>query len=342
MVDLIPAAAVLLRTDGTIADSNDLAARLLNGRRDELNGSSLLAHIDPASHSALQSHLSIGEPEQTEIKLKDSDRWLLLRSMPSERGRCAILFEITPHVACRSELENARASAKSKTEFLARLSHEIRSALASMIGFSDMLSENVSGSNRELADVITRSGRHILDTLNSVMDLARLEFSRDDLTLEEVDLVEHVKDRVLMFRPRLRDKRVTLSFYSEQASVPALANPIFLDRIVHNLIDNAIKYTPEGEVVVVVTNREGHPAIRVTDTGLGIDEKFMPRLFLPFEREKQTAAAAEEGAGLGLAITKYLVELMDGRIYARSRKGKGSTFTITLPSPGREPQAAEG
>jgi signal transduction histidine kinase len=255
------------------------------------------------------------------------------------------MIDLTSRVVRELELEQARASAESeahsKTEFLARLSHEVRSALASMVGFADMLRENVEGENRHLVDVIIGSGRHILDTLNSVMDLARLEFTQGDLSMEIVDVVPRVRDRITVFGPQILNRDVDLSFTATSREALARLNPTFLDRIVHNLVDNAIKYTLDGKIDVMVEEREDGVSIVVSDTGIGIGEKFLPRLFSPFERERREEDTSQEGVGLGLAITKFLTELMGGRIGVTSSKGGGSTFTVTFPSQEQPPQAEE-
>ena len=344
LVDYVPAAAIAL-DDGFIVDLNAMAVRLLGGSRDALIGTAFVSHLDPLSEAAFLDGIEGSRQEPIQLKLA-AEKWVLLHLGPTESGRQeGVMIDLTSNVLREMELEQARVSAErvahSKSEFLARLSHEIRSALASMIGFADMLRENVEGENRHLTDVIIGSGRHLLDTLNSVMDLARLEFSRGDLATEEIDVVCRVRDRVAIFRPRIRDRSVDLKFASVPQEAIARLNPTFLDRIVHNLVDNAMKYTQEGMVQVFVEDREGSVSIVVSDTGCGIEEKFMPRLFSPFEREHQEGQISQDGVGLGLAITKYLTELMGGQIAVTSTKGEGSTFTVTFPSTELPPPAEE-
>ncbi|MEX1055865.1 MAG: PAS domain-containing sensor histidine kinase, partial [Rhodothermales bacterium] len=308
MVDHVPAAAMSFDADGCILDVNGMAARLLGASRKALIGTSFVSHLDPTSQAKFRAAVEGRQVEPIKLKLV-AESWVLLQLGAQDSGRIdGVMMDLTATVHREVELEQARISAErvahSKSEFLARLSHEIRSALASMIGFADMLRENATGESRHLADVIIGSGRHLLDTLNSVMDLARLEFNRGDLAMEDVEVVSRVRDRTSIFRPQTRDRNVDLSFSTTCEEVVACLNPTFLDRIVHNLVDNAIKYTPEGKVDVTVEERDGLVSIVVIDTGLGIEETFMPRLFSPFERERQEGDTSPEGVGLGLAITK--------------------------------------
>lgn len=344
-VDFVPVPAIVFDADGRIADVNPMAVRLLGSSRDALVGTSFLSHLDPSSQATFQTGMEGDREEPIRLRLA-AEKWVLLYLRTQDSGRRdGVMIDLTSSVVRELELEQARASAESeahsKTEFLARLSHEVRSALASMVGFADMLRENVEGENRHLVDVIIGSGRHILDTLNSVMDLARLEFTQGDLSMEIVDVVPRVRDRITVFGPQILNRDVDLSFTTTSREALAHLNPTFLDRIVHNLVDNAIKYTLDGKIDVMVEEREGGVSIVVSDTGIGIGEKFLPRLFSPFERERREEDTSQEGVGLGLAITKFLTELMGGRIGVTSSKGGGSTFTVTFPSQERPPQAEE-
>jgi signal transduction histidine kinase len=344
-VDFVPVPAIVFDADGLIADVNPMAVRLLGSSRDALVGTSFLSHLDPSSQATFRTGMEGDREEPIRLRLA-AEKWVLLHLRTRDSGRRdGVMIDLTSSVVRELELEQARASAESeahsKTEFLARLSHEVRSALASMVGFADMLRENVEGENRHLVDIIIGSGRHILDTLNSVMDLARLEFTQGDLSMEIVDVVPRVRDRITVFGPQILNRDVDLSFTTTSREALASLNPTFLDRIVHNLVDNAIKYTLDGKIDVMVKEREGGVSIVVSDTGIGIGEKFLPRLFSPFERERREEDTSQEGVGLGLAITKFLTELMGGRIAVTSSEGGGSTFTVTFPSQERPPQAEE-
>ena len=257
--------------------------------------------------------------------------------------RLALLTDVSDVARDR---DGAERIAHARSEFLAKLSHEVRSAVASMIGFSEMLHEELSEANRELAGIITVSGRHLIDTLNAVMDLAKVEFGDEKVVVSDVDVAARIRERVAVLRGDAEQKGLELlvDIHVEASPSPGVGsaspsapgelharlNPTFVDRILHNLIDNAIKYTDSGRVEVGGERREGRIWIYVADTGRGIESAFIPRLFAPFEREQRYNDA--DGSGLGLAVTRYLVELMDGQIYACSTPGEGSTFTVTFPA----------
>lgn len=343
---VFPAGTLSLDRNGCVTDLNDLAAELLGSGRTAILGKALAEVVGEHAAPRVEDHFlktaAEGRLARCELVLTDDAgiaRYILLQTLADRSGDSALAYrttivDTTSYVERILEADEARLSAervaRSKTDFLARLSHEIRSALASMIGFADLLKESVPDADRELTEIIRDSGRHLLDTLNSVMDLARLEFETGDVELSEVDVVQRVRPRIAMFRKLAAARGLDLSFRAESESAVARLNVTFLDRAVHNLVDNAIKYTPSGKVEVSVEQREGRVWIYVSDTGIGIRQEFLPRLFSPFERDKRKGEAVE-GVGLGLAITKYLVELMDGRIVACSTLGSGSTFTVDFP-----------
>ncbi|WP_022835842.1 PAS domain S-box protein [Salisaeta longa] len=227
--------------------------------------------------------------------------------------------------------ETAETMNRLKTTFLANMSHEIRTPLTSIIGFSEVIGDDPSAA-ATYAPVIHRSGRRLLRTLNSVLDFAQLEagaFTHAPVALNVTALAEQVLDD---FRPDARHKNLTLSLVAE-GPVEARLDERALERVLVNLIANAIKFTPEGSVTVSVTTPDdAHVSIAVRDTGVGIDPSFLPDVFNEFQQESSGNTRQFEGSGLGLTITKRLVELMGGTIAVESTKGQGATFTVTLPT----------
>lgn len=320
LLESVPAGVLLLDEERRVEGANSEALAQLG--RDDVVGLTLSELLGSDAAERLRA-------DAAEVEVHRGGRTLLVRASPRrDYGYSLILVDVSVYERERARAERA---ARSGTEFLARLSHEIRSALASIIGFADLLKESQSHENRELADTITLSGQHLLQTLNSVLDLASTEHGQAHVPLTEVDVIAHVRDRVRIFRSAAERKRITLVVRAETGPIVTALNPTFLDRVIHNLIDNAIKYTNTGRVEVDVEAREGQVWIYVADTGIGIDPSFLPRLFDPFEREQPSEAATADGVGLGLHITKYLTELMGGRVTACSTKKEGSTFTVTFP-----------
>lgn len=346
--DSSPAGLLELDDSGRILAINAVAANLLGCDPGVVIGLPLLESVDVASRDAVRVHLQEARDSRhirrSEITATDPDgrlRHVLLQTISRIDEHETTTFQValtdvTDYVQRLEAAEVTRSSAvdlsRSSTDFLAGLSHEIRSALASMIGFAEILRANATEENQDLADIITDSGRHLLDTLNSLIDLARPDFRKEDVEVAEIDVVKRVRERTALFHPFAEMQGLQLIFRAESETAIAELNVTFLDRIVYNLIDNAIKYTPSGKVEVSVEERNDQIWIYVADTGIGIDDQFVPKLFTPFERERRTAGVSAEGIGVGLSITKHLTEVMGGRIVMCSTKGEGSTFTVSFPA----------
>ena len=233
------------------------------------------------------------------------------------------------------EAENAREEAEQaaslKSAILANMSHEIRTPLTAIIGFADVLAEEVPPELREHAETIQAGGARLLETLNSVLDLARLDSENHELNPEPLDAVAAVRQSAGLLAPLAHQKGLALHLEADTPSVHIRQSASGLDRIVTNLVGNAIKFTEKGEVRVSVHSADTYFAIRVRDTGVGIEDSFLEDLFEPFKQESQGHARSHEGTGLGLAITKRLAERMGGEIRVWSRKSQGSLFEVSIP-----------
>lgn len=227
--------------------------------------------------------------------------------------------------------EQAEEVARLKSAFLANMSHEIRTPLTGIIGFANVLGEELDNQHQEFVSLIERSGRRLLQTLNSVLDLARLESNQMELEEEKLDLAEQVEDNVALFQHVAREKNLSLIFKADQPGPRVILDPACLSRIVNNLVGNALKFTEEGEVRVSVRTDAEMAQLIVQDTGVGIDETFLPHVFDEFKQESSGLGRRHEGAGLGLTITHHLVELMNGTISVESHVGTGTTFTVSFP-----------
>ncbi len=234
-------------------------------------------------------------------------------------------------VALVQAKEQAEEMAQMKSAFLANMSHEIRTPLTGILGFADVLAEEVDDDHREFVQLIERSGKRLLETLNSVLDLARIEAGQMEIDLHVVDVGEFVEDAVRLLGPLAEEKELTLETVVEAEDARVRVDRGGLNRILNNLVGNAIKFTAQGGITVRVTESGEQLAITVEDTGVGIEAAFLPRLFEEFKQESTGIGRSHEGSGLGLTITRRLVEMMHGTISVESEKGAGSTFTITFP-----------
>ena len=232
-----------------------------------------------------------------------------------------------------AEAEAARAESMNrlKNAFLANMSHEIRTPLTGVLGFAQLLADEVEPDLLPLVRPIEQGGRRLLSTMDAVLDLARLQTGEVDLDLTSVDLAATVHDVASRYRTAAADKDLALAVVAPDESVYALADRGALERALGHVVDNAVKFTEEGRVVLEVTESEGRAVVHVRDTGAGIAPAFVPQLFQAFAQESSGLARRFEGSGLGLPIAGQLVELMGGSVGVESTPGEGSTFSVAIP-----------
>ena len=243
--------------------------------------------------------------------------------------------DITEQEQARIALIEAKEKAEEmnrlKNAFLTNISHEIRTPLAAILGFADLVATEVPEPQRQSIQQIRISGERLLNTLNSVLDLSMLEAGTLALNREVLDVPAEVRQTVQLLQPLARKKGLDLHVQLPVSKAEALLDRACLGRTLNNLIGNAIKFTEQGRVTVTVRTVEERLEIEVSDTGIGISEAFMPRLFEAFKQESTGLARSHEGTGLGLTITKKLVSLMEGEITVESQKNAGSRFTVAFP-----------
>lgn len=245
-------------------------------------------------------------------------------------------------VAERAKLQACEAS-RAKSDFLANMSHELRTPLNSIIGFSELLEDEVSGpvneKQKEYIKYIFASGQHLLKLINDILDISKVESGKMALEPSEVNLQEAVTTALAMLQEKALKHSIKFAFeISPEAEVPIVADERKLKQIMFNLLSNAVKFTPDGGSVRVSVRRnrgtgaEGDSVeISVIDTGTGISREDLPKLFKEFSQLVTPSGKRGEGTGLGLALTKRLVELHGGRIWVESELKKGSVFAFTIP-----------
>ncbi len=230
-----------------------------------------------------------------------------------------------------SAKEHAEELVRLKSAFLTNMSHEIRTPLTSIIGFAQILGEEIEGSQSEFLELIEQSGKRLLETINSVLDLARLESNNVQVEPESLDIATMINDSVALLQPLAIRRGIGLSTEGTETPLLGEIDKAGLDRILNNLVGNAIKFTDRGGVVVRLSSTLTTMRIEVEDTGIGISDQFIPFIFDDFKQESNGPSRSYEGSGMGLSITRKLIEVMNGTIEVSSRKGEGSIFTVTLP-----------
>ena len=247
--------------------------------------------------------------------------------------------------AARVDAEKARDEARKasqvKSAFLANMSHEIRTPLTSIIGFAEALGEELdghpSGGDQDgtagrFAGLIEQGGRRLLQTLNGVLNLSKLEAGQMDLSATEVDLTTKARQAAEELRPKAEEKGLGLDASGCEPDVWVRADDGAVHIVLQNLLSNAIKYTDDGRVELRTYSEDGRAVLEVEDTGIGMDPEMAQDLFEPFRQASEGIGREYEGSGVGLAVTQKAVEKMDGRIEVETEKGVGSRFRVELPA----------
>lgn len=236
--------------------------------------------------------------------------------------------------------EEARSANEAKTRFLFNMSHDIRTPMNAIIGFSNLLKQHVDDREKtlEYIDKIQTSSSFLLSLINDVLEMARIESGKAMLKMESGCLSDLVNSLNAVFEPSIRTKNLKYSCNLNVTHEYLICDKTKLREIILNILGNAIKYTPDGgQVTVDITEenlaREGYARYRfvVKDTGIGMSEEYLPHIFEEFTRERTSTESKVFGAGLGLPIVKALIDLMEGTVEIESKAGEGSTFIVTLP-----------
>ncbi len=238
----------------------------------------------------------------------------------------------------RAGLLHLKELDKLKDEFLSVCSHDLRSPMTSILGFSDILlrQNGLSEEQQKMIAQIRNSGRQLLELINDILDLGRAQAHKESMEFAPLDAAELLGQCAGAFRPQAEEKKLTLRFSSTTGALGALVfgNRTALSRVITNLISNAIKFTPEGGRIELRVGRDEVAKLAVlecADSGIGIPADMLPKLFNRFSKASREGTRGEAGTGLGLVITRELVEAHGGKLLLASREGQGTTFTVQLP-----------
>ncbi len=256
-------------------------------------------------------------------------------------GTVTDVVVVAQDISARAEAERIRrdhealaATAKLKDEFLATMSHELRTPLNGILGLTSLLRDETAGPLNDTQQTYVRhtheAGAHLLQLINDVLDISRIEAAENDLELQPVEVADAVARAVEMVRSDAEDRGLDVTVDVEPG-LAVVADDRRLVQVLLNLLGNAVKFTDEGGVTVTATPGDDTVAIDVVDTGIGISAEDLHRMFEPFVQLEASLDRRYEGSGLGLALSRRLVEALDGRLEVQSRVDEGSRFTIVLP-----------
>ena len=239
-----------------------------------------------------------------------------------------------------------RAATEAKSAFLAHMSHELRTPLNAINGFSDLLLGGVAGEinnqQRQCLEDILSSGKHLLSLINDILDLSKVEAGKMDIRPESLRLADVVDDAVTTVKPMLDDSRHELAISIAEDLPPVYGDRNRLKQILLNLLSNAIKFTPDGGRLYLETSGKGDFCrVSMVDNGIGIRKEDQTCIFEPFTQLDTQPGERKQGTGLGLALTKQLVELLGGKIWVESEYGKGSQFNFIIPLAEKEAASKE-
>ena len=294
----------------------------------------------PALIQALHLAGEGAEPEVRFAPRRAVDRQLRLTVRPTSDGRLlAVLIDVTTQQAREAALEAARAEAEAlhqgKSRFLANMSHELRTPLNAVLGFSDIMRQRMFGPlperYLEYANLIHEAGGHLLDLINDVLDMSKIEAERFELSRERFDAREPASAALRLLRLQAYDKDIDLRAALPADPITVEADKRALKQMILNLLSNAVKFTPrKGSVTLTMEARGGVLEFSVADTGVGISPTDLERLGRPYEQAGDAERRAM-GTGLGLSLVRAMAELHGGRMTVESRLGEGSVFTVRLP-----------
>jgi len=298
-------------------------------------------------------------------RLEPNEEWMLIGYIPRENLNVTpldltiavivvvgfillMLFDgiyiITINKHLKTSMEEIKYANEAKTRFLSSMSHDIRTPMNAIIGMTTIAAKRIDDKIQvsECLNQITRASNHLLTLINDVLDISQVESGKLSLNPIIFSLAESVSNIISIAQPPIKEKNMDFEIHARNIKYEHIyADELRINQILINLISNAIKYTPEGGKVLLdieeQQSEKGHNMVRiiytVSDTGIGISEEFMKNMYDTFTRDIDSRINTIQGAGLGLAITKQMVDIMDGTIEVKSKLGEGTTFIVTLDLP---------
>ncbi len=351
LIETAPLAIILIHPKGRILRINEEAEILFNYTDDEFLNLEVFHLFNSANLNKIKEHynkdiynLSSSNKIETSIKTKEGK--IIDVEVTSTILKIANNFIIQSFFSDITERKNFErhrellldqllTSLEFKSKFLATLSHELRTPLNAILGFSSLLLEDSYGETNEdqkefLSDIFS-AGNHLLNLINSVLDLSKIEAGELKLNFERVNLILIINEIKSTVRPLYEEKRLSFKIEGLTNSAYLSVDPIRFKQIMYNLLDNAIKFTEKGNITLRCLEKKDHWEFQIKDTGIGIAQEDFEVIFREYGRVENYKIKQVPGSGLGLALTKRLINLDGGEIWFESKLGKGTTFYFTIP-----------
>ncbi|WMW22789.1 PAS domain S-box protein [Methanolobus mangrovi] len=345
-IENAPYAIFIADEDWKYLEVNKTASMLTGYSEEELLTMTGFDLVAPESQrKAYQSNYEVKNTGFTTVELlfihKDkTSYWMRMDATKLSENRYIVFAsDITERKRAEYSLIEGKILAEEnnriKSEFLANMSHELRTPLTAIIGFSDILDAKLFGelNEKQISHVnhINKSGRHLLEVINDILDLSKIEAGKMELDCENFPISNTLNEIQAFMHPMAGKKNIDLKIINEIKDVEIFADRVKFKQIMFNLLSNAIKFTPDnGKVSVFATNTEDDIQVSVSDTGIGIPLNLQQDIFNPFTQVDSSNKRRYGGTGLGLALVKQFVELHNGKIWLESEEGKGSTFSFTI------------
>ena len=355
IIDTATDGVVLISPDGTIRSISRPAEALFGFESDEVVGRHFASLFAIESQRAARDYLA-GLSENGVASVLNDGRevigreaegrfiplFMTIGKLPGDSGYCAVVRDITQWKRAEEELTQARALAErassQKTDFLARVSHEIRTPLNAIIGFSELMMDEKFGpvANDRYRDYlrdINRSGNHVLDLVNDLLDISKIEAGQQEMAYEAVSLNDTLSETVAMMQPQANRERVIIRSSFASSLPDVVADLRSVRQIALNILSNAVRYTQAGGQVIVSTAYEaaGDVVMRVRDTGIGMSSSEIEQALKPFKQINSLKRARGDGTGLGLPLTKAMVEANRAKFTINSTPGEGTLVEISFP-----------
>ncbi|MBB4953898.1 PAS domain S-box-containing protein [Agrobacterium vitis] len=349
---------VTISADGEIRSVNGAASALFNYDEADIRGKPFVTLFAHESQRAILDYLSGLTGHGVASVLNDGREvigreasggfiplFMAIGRLSSSNGFCAVIRDITQWKRTEEELRNAKRVAETanahKSDFLARVSHEIRTPLNAIIGFADIMADERFGPighsrYAEYSSDIGRSGRHVLDIVNDLLDISKIEAGEMDMDFISVGLNETVSEAVSLVQPQANAQRVIIRTALSQSVPNVVADLRSIKQIVLNILSNAIRFTPSGGQIIVSTAYEsnGSVTLRVRDTGIGMSRSELDQAMKPFRQVSPGGARLRgDGTGLGLPLTKAMADANRASFAIHSTPNEGTLVEITFPSP---------